>query len=186
MATSITLSQKSQAGKDITRSITNIAPDASKGQISAFALALNHLTTNHLNQVNRIDKTEVDILETYYDITWAVEYIVSESSTSADNYIINGNTLTVKYNNIPASIDDCDNILIKPSIQGNVFVPEKLIITPIYEFKFYNQIKMYSYKINGSTLPANMLMTIPEGRIIIGSNVYFYNASMLKIVSEGN
>ena len=59
MATSLTLEQTTFNSKNITRSVTNISSSANDSQLYEFAEALNGLTTNTLNKVNRIDKREI-------------------------------------------------------------------------------------------------------------------------------
>lgn len=59
MATSLTLEQTTINSKNITRSVTNISPTANDSQLYEFADALNGLTTNTLDKVNRIDKREI-------------------------------------------------------------------------------------------------------------------------------
>lgn len=189
MATSITLSQKSQAGKDITRSITNIDPDASNGQISAFALALNHLTTNHLNQVNRIDKTEVDILETYHTLEVSYEVLEGEES----NYTFANNVLTVKYNNLPANFANGDGIVFYFKV-NNVSIPLRTITVTrktAYGFDIETSeldafgVVFYKF-VEGTFSPQNIAdfeqtITIPQGKTTVGQDVIFYNASTVTI-----
>ncbi len=67
MATSITM-ETSYSGKESTRSITNVNPNASDADIATFTKSLNALTDNTLKKVNRIDKNEIDPNITYYDV----------------------------------------------------------------------------------------------------------------------
>lgn len=70
MATSITM-ETSYSGKQSTRSITNVNPNATAADISTFVKGLNDLTNNTLKTVNRIDKTEIDTDVVYTPVTAA-------------------------------------------------------------------------------------------------------------------
>ena len=90
MATSITM-ETSYSGKQSTRSITNVNPNATAADISTFVKGLNDLTNNTLKTVNRIDKTEIDTDVVYTPVTAAWD------SNPGTHLVLDG--LTVNFDN---------------------------------------------------------------------------------------
>lgn len=77
--TSLTMTTTSTAGKKSTKSITDVNPNASEGEMYQLATALNNVTTNTLTGVSRVDKTELTNV-TYNN--WTIEYSGSHSALS--------------------------------------------------------------------------------------------------------
>lgn len=71
MATSISYSSTAAGGKTLSKSITDINPNVSNEVAKTFTQKLNALTTNTLNGINRIDKTEIDPDIVYTPVTAA-------------------------------------------------------------------------------------------------------------------
>lgn len=83
MATSITM-ETSYSGKQSTRSITNVNPNATADEISTFAKGLNDLTNNTLKTVNRVDKTEINTDTVYYEVHGETDAFTIENATFDD------------------------------------------------------------------------------------------------------
>lgn len=75
MTTSISYSSTAAGGKTLSKSITDINPNVSNEVAKTFTQKLNALTTNTLNGINRIDKTEIDpdIVYTPVTATWVTD-----------------------------------------------------------------------------------------------------------------
>lgn len=186
MTTSFTMTQKTTGDKKISKSITDVNPEATLAQISALARGLNALTTNTLNKVERIDKTDIDPTETYYEVTWNVGVVEGTSS----NYTLNGNTLTVKYDNIPTG-SNYDTVDIKYTVNGQSYAIEdfSLALTNhlAFEITRNNQgLEIYPQQFTGTINKATFkqTITIPAGQKIIGQSAYKYSASTLTIILE--
>ena len=103
-ATSLTMSTTSTAGKKSTKSITDVNPNASEGEMYQLATALNNVTTNTLNSVSRVDKTELANV-TYNN--WTIEY---EAHSDALSWNVAAKTLTVDLSECEESTDTEENL----------------------------------------------------------------------------
>ena len=57
--TTINIMSDDTSGKDLSKAITYINPNATNAQIAAFATGLNNLTTNHYQKVRRVDVYDI-------------------------------------------------------------------------------------------------------------------------------
>ena len=97
MATSISYSSTAAGGKTLSKSITDINPNVSNEVAKTFTQKLNALTTNTLNGINRIDKTEIDPDIVYTPVTAAWD------TNPGSHLVLDG--LTVNFDN-QANIDE--------------------------------------------------------------------------------
>lgn len=191
MATSFTITQTTQSDKKITRSITNINPEASDGQIAALAQGLNNLTTNRLDGVDRVDKRDIDTSETYYTPEVSMEVAVGEAS----NYTFADNVLTVKYNNLPADQANADGIIFSFTINSSEIAQFSKTVTTTrkttYGFDIATAdlpaVGVYCYKFTSGTLSPEEIsnfeqtITIPQGKVTVGQDVLIHNAVTITI-----
>ena len=56
---SMTIKSTSQTGKKLSRSITDIDPNATDAQLETLGNALNSLTYNHLSSLTRVQTSEI-------------------------------------------------------------------------------------------------------------------------------
>lgn len=90
--TSFTMTTESNLGKKSTKSVTNINPDATNGQLVALATALNNVTTNTLKSVAKVQKTELD---GQYPSSDTIIQMDSEDTASAGVITITGHNVAV-------------------------------------------------------------------------------------------
>ena len=87
MNTSLNLKMKSASDKDMSQAITYIDPNASNADLKGFAQGLVSLTTNTLQSISRIDKTDID--KNYTTVT-----------ANRENSVTDGMQITVDGNNV--------------------------------------------------------------------------------------
>ena len=121
MSTSITMNSTTQTGKQISRSITSVNPNATNSEISTFVKGLNALTTNTLGSINRVDKTEIDDTLPQLTVSITKEYDNGNAIT------INGTTVTIELSKV-ATGDDKPFITLNTSLNNVRFVPETIIL----------------------------------------------------------
>lgn len=189
MATSLTLEQTTINSKNITRSVTNISPTANDSQLYEFAEALNGLTTNTLDKVNRIDKREITD-EKYYNITATQSRWFNDGGkgTISDS----GLTATISKANIADSTDTATQTCVDlfPQIYEGSSI--SVAINP-KEVTFSCSTSLQgnaavNYQDNVGIMvsfvaPASgtVTVTIPAGQVTSGGNVYKYNATTFTV-----
>ena len=117
---SLTMSTTSTAGKNSTKSITDINDNASDSELLGFATAFNNLTTNTLGTVAKVTKREIDNEP-------AANPILSVQSEDANIYTVTGSG--TEYNIAVAlsafqQIDDAiydDGKMVKVTLQDGVY-----------------------------------------------------------------
>lgn len=181
MATSFTMSQVTQDDKTITRSITNINPEASDSQISAFAKGLNNLTTNRLGTVNRIDKKEIDTSETFADPTIMFETFEDDNNAITTNQ--ETKTITI---NATTAADTEPYVIATLRVNGNTvsitkFITELITDTPHVSVDLgagtvsATEMTFAFFKGTAGQMAGALKVTIPAGSITIGTDVVKYN-----------
>lgn len=174
MATSITLSQQVSSDTKKTRSITNINPEATNQQLISLATALNALTTNTLNGINRVDKTEIDPNKTYPEFR-----VVYMSTVQGVTFSNDGLTVTVDSTNFT---EDSTIIQIQVnSIQFYLPAEYGAVITKYYPGSVPifdpsaddgNHWQIGFYRYNGNFQTGTATVTFPEGTVTNGTNTY--------------
>ena len=84
-----------------TKSITNVAPNASAGDIKAFAVGMNALTSNTLDSITKVDKTSIDTTRQYEDPVLTI----TKDNDSNNAVTIDGNIITVDFTKTVNSLD---------------------------------------------------------------------------------
>jgi len=180
MATSLTLEQTTFDSKNITRSVTNISSTANDSQLYEFAEALNGLTTNTLNKVNRIDKREITN-EEFYNLT--VDSVSWGNDGKAGTH--SGLTFTIPVANVATTTDVRDQTFLDITLKANniTVIPSAVTIDTLgingcAQVCFSEeQIEIvFVSKITGS-----LTVTIPAGQVTSGGTVYKYNAATLTV-----
>lgn len=186
MATSITMKQTTQQNKVLSRSITNVNPDANPAQISSFVKKLNALTTNILGSVDRIDKTEIDTDRTYYPLTFTYEF----QSTGAGCWSQDPNDPnTFHANATTATMGDVVAFVFKVNGQQLPLTnqPFTWTVSTSSESAMFTA---YTYKRNEFQLAIiapddyrnvenTTSIIIPDGKIIYNSTTYYYTGLTL-------
>ena len=185
-ATSLTMSTTSTAGKKSTKSITNVNPNASEGEMYQLAIALNNVTTNTLNDVSRVDKTELANV-TYND--WTIEY---EAHSNALVWNAATKTLTVDLSECDGSTDTEQNtsqayfwfsfnsVKVK-RIPKYIFetptTADATINTVIFDGWQFNSSSVMRFVFTGETNPisdtAKVILPAGEYELMNGNTAYF-------------
>lgn len=97
--TSLTMSTVATNGKKSTKSVTNIDPTATDTELLTFANALNNVTTNTLETVNKVTKKELDGTSLDLNLT------ASKGNDSSNAITISGNNITVDSTKIADTSD---------------------------------------------------------------------------------
>lgn len=189
MATSLTLEQTTFNSKNITRSVTNISSTANDSQLYEFAEAINGLTTNTLNKVNRIDKREITD-EKYYNITATQSRWFNDGGkgTISDS----GLTATISKANIADSTDTANQTYVEffPQIYEGSSI-SVIINTQEVIFSCTTSLQSnaaVSYQDNVGIMVSfvapesgTVTVTIPAGQVTKNGNVYKYNATTFTV-----
>lgn len=185
--TSITMETTDQTLKKSTRSITNVNPNASTSDIKNFAQALNALTTNTLNQVNRIDKNEIDMSATYQDPTLTVQ--ISENIQSYTTWNENTLTLNIKLSQCPTVLNEDNYVLIEINGQNatvdSITVSQQGINEEVQNH-FINfersSISLIIFKLASATSSDKKPMTITTSKFV--QNNVLYNPVTITVTME--
>lgn len=180
MSTSITM-ETSYSGKESTRSITNVNPNASDADIATFTKGLNALTDNTLKKVNRVDKTEIDTDITYYDIT-----ISKDASQSSGSHIVWNESEPTKIT-ITQGITDHEYLTLILKVNNNVLNLENGVPYIVERHATSNNgTNPFSIAVGSDAITFDMLnagidgyvtVKIPGGKTLIGSPTreYYFN-----------
>lgn len=111
-STSIIMELQNQEGKKTSKSITDVDPNATNGDIKAFTTGMNALTNNTLGNITKVDKTTIDKTLTYVDT--ALTFIKDNDPNNA--ITIEGNIITVDYTKVVDTeiLSQQTNIMITP------------------------------------------------------------------------
>lgn len=186
MATSLTLEQTTINSKNITRSVTNISPTANDSQLYEFAEALNGLTTNTLDKVNRIDKREITN-EEFYNVTAVQSRWFNDGGAGT----FSGLTATISKANIADTTDTSKQTYMRfyPEIrEGSIVVAINLkevtfscstSLQGNAAIDYQNNVGIAIYFVAPES--GTVTVTIPAGQVTSGGNVYKYNATTFTV-----
>ena len=181
-STSVIMNLTTTTGKKSSKSITDVNPNASDGDIKNFVNGLNSITTDTIDTITKVSKSEIENV-TYYDLTVIIEKINDSQSAIT----INGSTVDVDY----SKIGDISNIfqMTKISIVSrldnrNIAVSYYTETTGYMPGMFLDLSSPLIYITNtgesvgtGSTI----IVHIKDGQYINGSTVYHYNGTNVTI-----
>jgi len=178
MATSITM-ETSYSGKQSTRSITNVNPNANAEEISNFAKGLNDLTNNTLKTVNRIDKQEIDT-----DVVYSsVEAFNPSSDPFPSTVTIDGLTVNIDNKSIAEEVDFVLSFRIQGITNATLVFDSMTVkntagngVNASYSVSGSaprTQIEIFYYA-NQSGGAATTTFTIPGGNVTYSGTTYYY------------
>lgn len=191
MATSITM-ETSYSGKQSTRSITNVNPNATAEEISTFAKGLNDLTNNTLKTVNRIDKQEIDT-----DVVYSPVEAYNNGDPLPSTVTIDGLTVNIDNKSIAEEVDFQIAFRIK-DVENSEFTFDTMTVKNTvgagiyagYSFTYQSgtrprtQIEFY-YFANQTGAAATTTFTIPGGSTTVGGTTYYYAPFTLTVNQLG-
>ena len=169
-STSVVMNLTSSLGTKTTKSITNVSQDASNGDIVSFANGLNSLTTDTLNSVTKIQKTELASSYPTLDVT------IGKDNDNNNAITINGYNITIDQSKLPNSsnlfeygiieiehqtVDIAKNIKISCTpmrnsiMAGLLFIQPDTAIITIYVKKAVGSGQYQTYDITLSDLKLN-------------------------------
>lgn len=194
MATSISYSSTAAGGKTLSKSITDINPNVSNEVAKTFTQKLNALTTNTLNGINRIDKTEIDP-----DIVYSpVEAYWGDSSSSLPTGVtIDGLTINVDNKSITETVVISLSFRIKNVTNADIVFNEMIVknittdgIYGSYMISFmdgtYPRTQLdIQYLKNSSTESLTTALTIPGGSVTYQGTTYYYAPFTLTVNQLG-
>lgn len=187
MATSITM-ETSYSGKESTRSITNVNPNASNADIATFATELNGLTDNTLKKVNRIDKNEIKTDITYYNV------ILSRKTSSESEHITfdqSTNTVTIDAASMQQNDNEFLGLQMDINVNGgtiHITNPPKIIDWTLVEpsgFAIYADGQDFGINfIKDSNVSANFTVTLAGGSFIASgtTTTYYYSPVTITVI----
>lgn len=184
MATFISYSSTAAGGKTLSKSITDINPNVSNEVAKTFTQKLNALTTNTLNGINRIDKTEIDP-----DIVYTP--VVVSLDKTYEHFTQDGNTFT--FDNKENVLDTCllakcNNIVIPI---GNFSVKNEVNTADAFFFYYYrNPSGLEGYTLGISAYAdsstdaknATCTVTFPGGSVTNNGTTYYYASFTIKLI----
>ena len=109
-STSIIMGLTTTTSKKTSKSITNVNPNASDGDIKNFVDGVNSLTSDTLTSITKVSKSDIENV-TYYDITIETTFFNNDNGCLSWNN--STKTLTVDKSKIPA---DSWNISTNPYV----------------------------------------------------------------------
>ena len=194
MATSISYSSTATGGKTLSKSITDINPDVSNEVAKTFTQKLNALTTNTLNGINRIDKTEIDPNVVYSPVE---AYWSDDSSQIPTGVTINGFTVNINNASITETIVISIGFRIQ-SIENATIVFNEMTAKNITQDGIYGSYMLtymagtyprtqldIQYLKNTSTESLTTTFTIPGGSTTVGGTTYYYAPFTLTVNQLG-
>ncbi len=63
MSTTLKVTTKRGNGKEVTRNISNVNPNATNNELSSFIVALNGLSNNSVEKIEKVSKSDLEIPE---------------------------------------------------------------------------------------------------------------------------
>ena len=181
-STSIIMALTSTTGKKSSKSITDVNPNASNGDIKNFVDGVNAITTDTLGTITKVSKSEVANV-TYHNLT----ITLNKTNDSQNAITINGTTVDVDYSKIGEINDifEMPRITIESQLNNqNISVSYYTETTGYMPGMFLDLDSPKIYITNpgdsvgtGSTI----IIHIKEGQYINGSTVYHYNGADITI-----
>ena len=180
-STSVIMNLTTTAGKKSSKSITDVDPNASNGDIKNFFYGLNSITTYTLGTITKVSKSEIENV-TYYDLS-----LTATKSNDSNNAItISGKNITIDSTKIvdTSDLDSMTSLTLKFTVNNNAIDTGKFIVEGNGDF--FNDgylmtsgtsvdshvgISIVLYK-PSSAKTGTVTLTIPAGKY----STYNYNA----------
>ena len=157
-STSVIMGLTTTSNKKTSKSITNVDPNASAGDIKTLVDGLNSITTDTLTSITRVQKTDIE--GTYADRT-----VTIDKENDANNAVtIDGKTITVNFPQVAdtTTYEDMTYITISTNVSISSFTRKNIINTDqlqieqdtnmsvIIAFKYGNNICDVEFTLNES------------------------------------
>ena len=184
MATSIVYSSTTTGGKSLSKSIADVNPDISNGTAKEFVNKLNALTTNTVDSISRVDKTDIPTDATYYDVAFNITIDPTGKGS------IDGNTVTFAFSELPNTADIVESISVAMTTKVNniSFMPTDIVLSGgigsdgSYTLMDTAHIIVILQKPTDTpTTDQTLTVTVPPGSVTSGNNTYYYNAATVTI-----
>lgn len=189
MATSIVYSSTTTSGKSLSKSITDVNPDISNATAKEFVNKLNALTTNTVDTISRVDKTDIPADANYYDVAFSIDIEPTTSSATVD-----GNSVTIPLTALPDTTDISDmiSVIITPKVNNIAFMPPNITMAgnigpdgALTCMDSTTVMVVLAKPTNAGEIAENQTLTItvPAGQFTSGNNTYHYNTATLTITA---
>ena len=188
MATSIVYSSTTTGGKSLSKSITDVNPDISSGTAKEFVNKLNALTTNTVDSISRVDKTEIDTDTTYYSPVVSIS--ASGGASGVANPTLDNGVVSVKYAwaSGVTNLAQTSKVEITYKVNNNSLITPKFNITdnetlnPIYQ-DGDKLVVLVVGAFDEDEVGKTYTVTVPEGTYKDAINhSYLCNATTVKFV----
>ena len=125
MDTSLNLKMKTSAQKDISMAITNVDTNALESDLKGFAQGIVSLTTNTLESVTKIDKTELGGVQPTFTL--------AEKNGGSSNYLtkVDNNHYTISYANLPKDVIVDEHEVELTATAGSTNITSAFVESPI-------------------------------------------------------
>ena len=137
-STSVIMGLTTTSNKKTSKSITNVDPNASAGDIKTFVDGLNSITSDTLTSITRVQKTDIE--GTYADRT-----VTITKDNDANNAVtIDGNNITVNFTQVAdtSSYEDMTYITITTNVYISSFTLKNIVATNQLQIEQYNNMSI--------------------------------------------
>ena len=186
MATSIVYSSTTTAGKSLSKSITDVNPDISGGTAKEFVNKLNALTTNTVDTISRVDKTDIPTDKTYYTPVVSISASQGTSGVTAPTLVDGVVEIKNAWPTDTMELGETAQIDITYTVNNSWLVINKFNVTDdganLLIYPNTNGMTAIVYK-NEGVIGKTVTLTVPEGTYTGMDDVtYLCNATTIKFV----